>query len=188
MWHHAACCSFLVSILLPLTYLEYSKSSAERTNKPEPPITVLSAAHLFVGTVRYADESETVIPGVFFEGAENAAIVEYVGADGLEEMHVFLGLAWFDQGSWAWAHFIVEWGTRGIFQVNAKVSEKRGAHNIELNGIRHLAVFSCSNNILTFKVLDGNISTVGSGATLTCLFTDIARLQHGSDMLRYLRS
>eukprot|EP00903_Cladosiphon_okamuranus_P009435 g8995.t1 len=65
---------------------------------------------------QYADESGTVIPGEIFTGAENAAIVEYIGADGLEELHVFLGLAWFDQGSWAWAHFIAEWGTRGIFQ------------------------------------------------------------------------
>ena len=58
-----------------------------------------------------------MIPGAFFSGAENAGIVEYIGDDGLEEMHVFLGLGWFDQGSWAWAHFIAEWGTRGIFQV-----------------------------------------------------------------------
>ena len=67
---------------------------------------------------RYADESGTVIPGTTFVGAENAAIVEYVGADGLEEMHVFIGLAWFDAGSWAWAHFINEWGSKGIFQVS----------------------------------------------------------------------
>ena len=75
---------------------------------------------------RYADESGTVIPGEFFTGAENAGIVEYIGADGLEEMHVFLGLAWFDQGSWAWAHFIAEWGTRGIFQVRAWSIGKAG--------------------------------------------------------------
>lgn len=80
---------------------------------------IFTAASLpYVG--RYADELGTVIPGALFEGAENAGIVEYIGADGLEEMHVFLGLAWFDQGSWAWAHFIAEWGTRGIFQVSAR--------------------------------------------------------------------
>lgn len=77
---------------------------------------VLLVARCFI--YRYADASGTVIPGIFFTGAQNAAIVEYIGTDGLEEMHVFLGLAWFDTGSWAWAHFIAEWGTKGIFQVN----------------------------------------------------------------------
>ncbi len=77
----------------------------------------LSAPSRCVFLGRYADASGTVIGGTTFTGAQNAAIVEYIGADGLEEMHIFISLAWFDAGSWAWAHFITEWGTRGIFQV-----------------------------------------------------------------------
>ena len=42
----------------------------------------------------------------------------YLGPDGLEEMHVFFALAWFDLGSWAWMHYINEWGTKGIFMVS----------------------------------------------------------------------
>lgn len=47
----------------------------------------------------------------------SVAAMAYTGDDGYEELHVFFSLAWFDLGSWAWGHFIVEWGTRGIFQV-----------------------------------------------------------------------
>ncbi|CAM9922367.1 unnamed protein product, partial [Scytosiphon promiscuus] len=46
----------------------------------------------------------------------SAAVVTYSGEGGEEEMHVFFNLAWFDVGSWAWAHYINEWGTKGIFQ------------------------------------------------------------------------
>lgn len=42
----------------------------------------------------------------------------YLGDDGLEEMHVFFAMAWFDLGSWAWMHYINEWGTKGIFMVS----------------------------------------------------------------------
>lgn len=67
---------------------------------------------------RYANADGTVItPTTPYP--ENVAITEYIGADGLEEMHVFIGLAWFDMGSWAWAHYIAEWGTKGIFQVGS---------------------------------------------------------------------
>lgn len=115
-----------------MLYFSMTRSSGAlglgQKTKTEPSIYRSNALH---GTGRYADESGTVIPGVFFTGAENAAIVEYIGADGLEEMHVFLGLAWFDQGSWAWAHFIAEWGTRGIFQVRS-----RSTHMISIRG-RH---------------------------------------------------
>lgn len=71
--------------------------------------------------IRYADENGDVIAGVLagVTNPESAAIVEYIGTDGLEEMHVFISLAWFDTGSWAWGHFISEWGTRGIFQARA---------------------------------------------------------------------
>lgn len=47
----------------------------------------------------------------------SAAAVTYKGPGGEEEMHVFFKLAWFDLGSWAWAHYITEWATKGIFQV-----------------------------------------------------------------------
>lgn len=43
----------------------------------------------------------------------------YNGVDGDEEMHVFFAMAWFDMGSWAWAHYIMEWGTKGVFAVRA---------------------------------------------------------------------
>lgn len=35
-------------------------------------------------------------------------------------MHIFFGLAWFDMGSWGWGHYIAEWGTKGIFQVQCE--------------------------------------------------------------------
>lgn len=41
----------------------------------------------------------------------------YNGTGGLEEMHVFFALAWFDLGSWAWMHYVNEWGTKGVFMV-----------------------------------------------------------------------
>ncbi|CAM9805005.1 unnamed protein product, partial [Ectocarpus sp. 8 AP-2014] len=67
---------------------------------------------------QYADDNGDAIGGVLagVTNPQSAAIVEYIGADGLEEMHVFVSLAWFDTGSWAWGHFISEWGSRGIFQ------------------------------------------------------------------------
>eukprot|EP00904_Undaria_pinnatifida_P003100 jgi/Undpi1/12791/HiC_scaffold_7.g02458.m1 len=49
------------------------------------------------------------------EGYPSASIMTYLGDDGLEEMHVFFAMAWFDLGSWAWMHYINEWGTKGIF-------------------------------------------------------------------------
>lgn len=81
------------------------------------PIPSLHAVH---GTYlcRYADTNEEIIEGE--NSLANAAIAEYIGTGdlaGLEELHVFFDIAWFDMGSWGWAHFIAEWGTRGIFQV-----------------------------------------------------------------------
>lgn len=69
--------------------------------------------------LRYADEAGT--PLVVEENGvtyPSAAIVSWSGTDGLEEMHVFFAMAWFDVGSWAWAHYIAEWGTKGIFAVS----------------------------------------------------------------------
>lgn len=51
----------------------------------------------------------------------------YRGTDGLEEMHVFFAMAWFDLGSWAWMHYVNEWGTKGTFMVSTIVcSRSRG--------------------------------------------------------------
>lgn len=47
----------------------------------------------------------------------NAAILTYTGDDGEDEMHVFFPIAWFDAGSWAWAHYFHEWATKGVFMV-----------------------------------------------------------------------
>ena len=49
---------------------------------------------------------------------QSAAAVTYVGENGEEEMHVFFAMGWFDVGSWAWAHYIAEWATKGIFAVS----------------------------------------------------------------------
>lgn len=67
---------------------------------------------------RYADESGTTLLGP--SGQTNVAIAEFIGSGdllGLEEMHIFFEIAWFDKGSWAWGQYLAEWGTRGIFQV-----------------------------------------------------------------------
>lgn len=50
--------------------------------------------------------------------AANVAIITYTVTDGPEEMHLFFPLAWFDAGSWAWAHFIQEWASKGVFMVS----------------------------------------------------------------------
>lgn len=64
---------------------------------------------------RYADETGTSI--VTGDGVINTAVLTYTGADGSEEMHIFFPLAWFDAGSWAWAHYLNEWATKGVFMV-----------------------------------------------------------------------
>lgn len=46
----------------------------------------------------------------------SVAAMAYTSTDGYEELHIFFSMAWFDLGSWGWAHFFVEWGTKGIFQ------------------------------------------------------------------------
>ena len=47
----------------------------------------------------------------------SVAAMSYLSGDGYEELHLFFSVAWFDIGSWAWGHFFVEWGTKGVFQV-----------------------------------------------------------------------
>ncbi|CAM9115310.1 unnamed protein product, partial [Sphacelaria rigidula] len=61
----------------------------------------------------YRDASGTPITS---DGFPSAAMMEYKNAtSGLEELHVFFSIGWFDLGSWAWAHHIVEWATKGVF-------------------------------------------------------------------------
>lgn len=48
----------------------------------------------------------------------SAAAVTYEGDSGEEEMHIFFTMAWFDLGSWAWGHYVFEWGTKGVFAVS----------------------------------------------------------------------
>lgn len=52
----------------------------------------------------------------------SVAAATYTGDDGEEEMHVFFAMGSFDVGSWAWAHYIAEWGTKGVFAVSEKTS------------------------------------------------------------------
>ena len=75
---------------------------------------------------RYADESGTTLEGP--DGQTNVAIAEYIGSGdlvGLEELHIFFEIAWFDKGSWAWGQYLAEWGTRGIFQVGTQQTRQR---------------------------------------------------------------
>lgn len=69
---------------------------------------------------RYADGDG--VPLIVTEGTfsyPSVAAVTYAGDGGEEEMHLFFTLAWFDLGSWAWAHYIAEWGTKGVFTVRS---------------------------------------------------------------------
>ena len=64
----------------------------------------------------YVDENGANVPSVQEETYPSVAAVAYASDDGYEELHVFFAMAWFDIGSWAWGHFVVEWGTKGVFQ------------------------------------------------------------------------
>lgn len=77
-----------------------------------------NAPLVWSGTGSYADASGDLLTGASID-LSSVGIAVYTGADGLEEMHCFLGLGWFDTGSWAWGHYIAEWGTKGVFQVTA---------------------------------------------------------------------
>lgn len=60
------------------------------------------------------DENGTNVPSSL--SFPSVAAMAYTSTDGYEELHLFFSLTWFDLGSWAWAHFAVEWGTKGVFQ------------------------------------------------------------------------
>lgn len=55
--------------------------------------------------------------------------MEYKDNTGLEELHVFFSIGSFDLGSWAWAHHIVEWATKGVFMVR-ELSRKEQHDNL----------------------------------------------------------
>lgn len=67
---------------------------------------------------RYVDAAGANVPSSL--SFPSAAAMAYTSVDGYEELHLFFSLAWFDIGSWAWIHFVVEWGTKGVFQVLLK--------------------------------------------------------------------
>lgn len=67
------------------------------------------------GLCRYLNENGTAITS---ETYNSVAIMTWEGADGLEEMHMFVGIGHLDLGSWAWMHHVVEWATKGIFMVS----------------------------------------------------------------------
>ena len=64
----------------------------------------------------YVDDGGNNVVGGPDGSYANAAMIAYKSEDGYEELHVFFNLAWFDIGSLAWGHYLVEWGTRGVMQ------------------------------------------------------------------------
>lgn len=80
-------------------------------SKITPP-TALSVSFL---QHRYATQAGATLTTT--EGYPSAGIMTYLGDDDLEEMHIFFSMAWFDLGSWAWMHYVNEWGTKGVFMV-----------------------------------------------------------------------
>ncbi|CAM9564850.1 unnamed protein product [Pylaiella littoralis] len=64
---------------------------------------------------QYADETGTPIVAGWSNDQTNAAMLSYTGTGDDEELHVFFTMGWFDAGSWAWAHYVHEWATKGIF-------------------------------------------------------------------------
>lgn len=91
---------------------------------PPPALRMQMSRRTLILAGSYTDASGNLLTGASSD-LSSVGIAVYTGADGLEEMHCFLGLGWFDTGSWAWGHYIAEWGTKGVFQVSAADS----AHN-----------------------------------------------------------
>lgn len=67
------------------------------------------------GYNRYVDASGELV--LASGSLQSAAAIVHTSDDGVEEMHLFFDVGWYDVGSWAWGHFVVEWGTKGVFQV-----------------------------------------------------------------------
>ncbi|CAN0428257.1 unnamed protein product [Pylaiella littoralis] len=98
------------------------KNLQTNPNTFEPPLwtyPVLLTGAIVEGAIEvlaeYADETGTPIIAGFSGDQTNAAMLSYTGTDGHEELHVFFTMGWFDAGSWAWAHYVHEWATKGIF-------------------------------------------------------------------------
>lgn len=104
---------------------------------------LFSVRFLLSALGRYTDVSGAALVGP--SGQTNVAIAEYIGSGdllGLEELHVFFELAWFDMGSWAWGHYLAEWGTRGIFQVKRLQAQRKASTNRPVNIPRRNTVLS----------------------------------------------
>ncbi|CBN75521.1 conserved unknown protein [Ectocarpus siliculosus] len=82
------------------------------------PVLVTNLATTGNGTAtvmaEYVDDSGANVPSSL--SFPSVAAMAYASDDGYEELHLFFSVAWFDTGSWAWAHFFIEWGTKGVFQ------------------------------------------------------------------------
>lgn len=97
-----------IYICLPIVWFTADRPSPKRVLFPR-----------VVG--RYADADGNVLAASDSYGEyPSVAACTYRGVDGEEEMFLFFALAWFDEGSLAWAHYIAEWGTKGIFAVSAR--------------------------------------------------------------------
>ena len=80
------------------------------------PVHIYGSGSLGTSTVvaEYVDENGS--PLLSGASLPSASMVTYVSDSGFEELHVFFSMAWFDVSSWAWLHYLVEWGTKGVFQ------------------------------------------------------------------------
>jgi len=85
-----------------------SPTNARRSPRAQPQINGGKTAHL-------REEHALLVLQV-----NSSAAVVFTGDDGEEEMHLFFHLGWFDTGSWAWAHYVFEWATKGVFQVKRR--------------------------------------------------------------------
>lgn len=106
---------------------------------------------------RYLDASGVSITS---DGYPSSAMMTWQGVDGLEELHIFASVAWFDTPSWAWVHHIVEWATKGVFQV-----------------MIHWVLVLCA---IVVRCMSGNSRvTMSTPAQLQCY----GELDHGKDTI-----
>ncbi|CAN0515034.1 unnamed protein product, partial [Ectocarpus sp. 12 AP-2014] len=73
------------------------------------PVLVTNLATTGNGTAtvmaEYVDDSGANVPSSL--SFPSVAAMAYASDDGYEELHLFFSVAWFDTGSWAWAHFFI---------------------------------------------------------------------------------
>ena len=89
-----------------------------RANEPSPSNSYTDAEGTTLALNITYNEGED---NEYVHSYPSAAAVTYTNEAGLEEMHMFFHMAWFDTGSWAWGHYVVEWATKGVFQVKRAV-------------------------------------------------------------------